>query len=529
MVFAVLAAVFVLQDPSDQLRRDELSLRLHDLAESQKLDAFSKAVLRELRGKRIDGPLFEQCWRPVARRNWDGTLDRLTEAWDKAAAAEAPSPGQALYRAQLEQLAKPKGAKEKLEEAGRRYPGEPLILWALGKSRMEAADYGPAAKALEGVVAPPDANDFHRMLVRCYAETGRPAAAVEHLRAIREEAADTRDLAVLASRCRLHDEAARLYRLAFELDPERTSLRLNLIMALSAAGETAQAAAERRKIFEADGVLKVVNVEEYFFQLAPEGRSTEIVACLRQLLDARSDGVSKMAQLVSLSRTVPGECRGSVMTQWEGSAAQPLDLALLACLKRSWGPRAEALECLEAAEKRFPKDPWILREKIEALDALDRFKEVGETYALLVEVDPGCKTGPRPYTPLSRAVRDLADKDPSAAMALALRSLSEPGGEAGVRGDMRGALKSSWDQAGAAVWEELRKQKLPPAGAETEAKVRRSIERLSADEFEERTQATTELKKLGSAAVPVLLPYLDDKDAEVRSRVREVLRAIFTD
>jgi len=35
-------------------------------------------------------------------------------------------------------------------------------------------------------------------------------------------------------------------------------------------------------------------------------------------------------------------------------------------LKRSWGPRAEALECLEAAEKRFPKDPSILREKIEA-------------------------------------------------------------------------------------------------------------------------------------------------------------------
>ena len=56
-----MAAVFVLQDPSDQLRRDELSLRLHDLAESQKLDAFSKTVLRKLREKRIDNPLFEQC------------------------------------------------------------------------------------------------------------------------------------------------------------------------------------------------------------------------------------------------------------------------------------------------------------------------------------------------------------------------------------------------------------------------------------------------------------------------------------
>src|SRR5476651_1415506 len=186
MVLAVLAAVFVLQDPSDQLRRDELSLRLHDLAESQKLDAFSKAVLRELRGKRIDGPLFEQCWRPVARRSWDGTIDRLTDAWDKAAAVEAPSPGHALYRVRLEQLAKPKAAKEKLEEAARRFPGEPLILWALSKARLDAAEYGPAAKALEDGTAP-DVDDYHRMLVRCYAETERSAVAVEHLRAICEE------------------------------------------------------------------------------------------------------------------------------------------------------------------------------------------------------------------------------------------------------------------------------------------------------------------------------------------------------
>src|SRR6185436_5320712 len=163
MVLAVLAAVLCLQDPSDQLRRDELNLRLHDLAESQKLDAFSKSVLRELRGKRIDGPLLEQCWRPVARRNWEGTIDRLIEAWDKAAAGEFPSPGQALYRVRLEQIAKPAAAKEKLEEAARRFPGEPLLLWALGKARFESADYGAAAKALEAGGAP-DVDDFHRML-----------------------------------------------------------------------------------------------------------------------------------------------------------------------------------------------------------------------------------------------------------------------------------------------------------------------------------------------------------------------------
>jgi hypothetical protein len=114
-------------------------------------------------------------------------------------------------------------------------------------------------------------------------------------------------------------------------------------------------------------------------------------------------------------------------------------------------------------------------------------------------------------------------------MALALRSLSEPGGEAAARGEMRGALKSTWDQAGAAVWEELRKQTFSRPSPEIEARVRRCVDKLGADEFEDRAQATAELKKLGPAAVAVLVPFLDDKDAEVSSRVRDVLRSIFTD
>lgn len=530
---SLVVGLVALQDPADQLRRDELSLRLNDLAESRKLDAFSRAVLRELRGKRIDGTLLEQCWRPVSRRSWDGAVDRFLETWDKEAASEAPAPGQALYRVRLEQLAKPKGVKDSLEAASRLFPGEPLILLAVGKSRLESGEFEAAANSLEGMAAQKgatfDLDEFHRMLVRCYAETDRPLAALEHLRAISEATAEERDLAILASRCRLHAEAARLFALAFSLEPDRTSLRLNLIAALSAAGETTRAAAERLKIFETDGAFRVVNVEEYFFLLPPEGRSAEIVASLRQLVDAKPDGAARMTQLASLSRTVPGECRGSVMSRWETSAREPLDVAMLACLKRNWGPRADAIECLEAGEKRFPKDPWILREKIEALDVLSRFKEVAETYAQLVEVDPGCKTGPRPYAQLSRAVRDLGDKDSPAALGLALRSLAEPGGEGTVREEMRGALRSAWDKAGAAAWEELRKQKPPRPSAEVEAKSRIYIAKLSADEFDERSAATANLKKLGMAAVPVLLESLDDQDAEVRSRVREVLRAIFTD
>jgi len=533
MILAVLAAVVCLQDPSDQLRRDELSLRLRDLADSQKLDGFSRAVLRELGGKRIDGPLLDQCWRPVARRTWEGTLPRLIDAWDKAAAEEAPSPGRALYRVRLERLASPKAAREKLEEAARAFPGEPLILWDLGTSRFKSSEYGPAAGALEALAALKgavfDVDDFHRMLVRCYAETDRAAAAVEHLRAISDASADVRDRAILASRCRLPAEAARLYRLAFGAEPERSSLRIPLIASLSAAGETREAAAERRKIFQVDGAVLPANVEEYFNLLPPRTRTPEIVASLRQLLDDAPDGVSRRERLDGLSRCVPGECRGAVMTQWEADAGAPPDLALLALLKRRWGPPADAIGSLEAADKRFPRDPWILREKIEALDALGRFKEVADTYALLAEADPKGKTGPRPYGPLSRAVRDLGDKDPSAAMALALRSLAEPVAEESARAELRGALREAWDKAGPGVWEELRKQKPPRAPADIEARVRIGIGKLSADEFQVRTRAAAELKKLGVPAVSALLPYLEDPDAEVSSRVRDVLRAILTD
>lgn len=518
------------QDPADQLRRQELSLRLTDLAESGKIDSFARAVLRELRAKRTDGPLLEQCWRTVSRRPWDGKLDGLIEAWDKAAASEAPAPGAALFRVRLEVLAgRARPAKEKLEDAVRRFPADPLLLWAAGKARIDAGEFETAARALEASGAV-DVDEFHRLLVRCYAETGRPEAAIEHLRAIPERSAETRELAQLAARNRLHAEAARLFRLALLEEPERTALGVSIVAQLSAAGELREAAAERRRMWEVDGAVKTAQVEEYFHLLAPEGRSAEIVLSLRQLLDAQADAAARMTQFAALARTVPGECRGSVMSEWEKTETGGFDWALLGRMKRLWGPRADALETLTQAEKLYPKDAWVAREQIECYGALDRFREMGDAYTKLTELDPDCrKTGPRPYEQIARLVENLMILDAAAAFGIAFRTLREPGLEAAGRRKMKDSLGQVWDRAGAGAWDFVRKVRLEPPPKDVADAARASIEKLSADEFAARSAAAEELKKLGGPALPVLLGHLDDGDAEVRTRVRDVVRSIFTD
>jgi len=527
--------LFLAQDPADELRRQELRLRLADLAESGKYDGFSRSVLRELRGRRVDAPSFDRCWRAVTQRSWDGKLETLIEAWDKAAAAEAPAPGAALFRVKLDVLAnRPKPARERLEEALRRFPGEPVLLWTAARLRFDDAEYERAARALEEAAASKEAafdvDEFHRLLVRCYAETGRPAAAVEHLRAIREAAAEPRDLALLAARCRLHGEAARYYRLAMADEPERASLRLGLISQLAAAGESAAAAAERRKIFEADGAVRPVNVEEYFYLLAPEGRAAEIVSSLRQLFETQPDPAARMALFAGLARTVPGECRGSVMTEWEKTETGGFDWAVLGRMKRLWGPRADAVETLSQAEKLYPKDPWIPREQMEAYSALDRIPDLNDAYARLQELDPEARlTGPRPYLLIVRLLENLMARDAPAAFAVAFRSLELPGLDDDGRKTMRKTLNLAWDRVGTVAWDQVRKAKLPAVSRETEEAARAAVEKLSADDFETRSAASAELRRLGSGSLPVLLRHLDDPDAEVRSRVRTVLRALFTD
>ncbi len=521
---SVLLLLVLAQDPAEQLRRQELALRLSELADAEKLDGFARAVQRELRSPKLDAPLFDQCWQPVARRRWDGRIDALLAAWDKS--TDAPTPGRLLYRAKLEALAgRPKAYRERLEEAARKFPGDPILLWHLGRARFEAGDRGPAALTLEEMAAAGggvfEADEFHRLLVICYAATGRPAAAVEHLRAMGREDVNALERARLAAKSGLPEEAARLYRLALEEEPERVSLRMGLIVALTATGDRAQAAAERARFFAVDGKFSTSRLEDYFFLLAPEGRAEEIVRTLRDV---------EGPVLLSCLGTVPIESRTSVMAEWERTARDGRDWAILGRMKGAWANDTARVDALDRGAAKFPRDPWIVREKIEALDRTGQFREVGDAYTRLAELDPeGRVTGPRPFEPLTRALAELSLKDIPAAVPMAFRLLAEPGLDGASARAVRAALKPGWDLSAADFWAELKKAKLSRPAAAEEKALRAQIERLSADDFDVRGEASAELRKGGLLAVPVLLERVDDPDAEIRSRVRDVIRAILTD
>jgi len=199
-------------------------------------------------------------------------------------------------------------------------------------------------------------------------------------------------------------------------------------------------------------------------------------------------------------------------------------------MKSIWTSERARIDVLAKGEALFPKDPWIVREKIDALDRMEQFKEVGDAYALLCALDPEGKiTGSRPFEPLTRALKDLSLKEVPAALRMALRMLGEPGIDKASAAATREALRPGWELSGGLFWEELKKTKLPRPTPVLEQSVRAQIEKLAADAFEERAAAAAELKKGGLASIPVLLERIDDQDAEVRSRVRDAIRAILTD
>lgn len=533
---AALLSLAARQDPADELRRQELVLRLEELAGAGRLEALAKAVLRELRGKRVDAASFDLCWKAAGVRRWDGKLEEFVAAWDKAAAIEAPAPGPALFRARLESLVKPKAYRERIEAAATRFPGEPALLWHLARARRDAGDLPGAATALETLGPlqgyPYDVDDFHRMLAQAYAEAGHRAAAVEHLRAIREDRSDAADLAALALQWNLPEEAVRGYRLAILEDPERGSLRPALLRSLQAAGEEAEAAAERRRLFLADGVIQAARVEDYFHALPPEGRIDEIVRTLRELLDAQERPLNPLKPFEVLAITVPADHRTAAAAAWEKSVREARHWMILAHLKRVWTGKPESMmDVLEKAQKRYPDDPGLLREKIEPLRRLKRFPELAAAYQRLVELDPdGTKAGPRPIAAVQEALAGLVEqKDVGAALRLGVLALSEPAADDATRTAVRVALKPACETAGGEFWTEVCKLKLPPAGAEVDASIRRHLPKLSDDEFAVRTDAARELQKLGLPAIPALLRHIDDDDAEVRSRTRDIIRSILSE
>ncbi len=533
----VLLRLLAAQDPADDLRRQELALRLQEMADKERLEPLSKAMQRELRGRKIDGPLLTLCWKIASGLPKD-RLEEFIKIWDKVASAEPPGPGSALLRARLENLAgRPPAYHEKLEEAAKKHPGQGAILWYAARVRFDAGDHAGAARALEEVAASKDGyvydlDDFHSLLVQCYGLSGRRAAAIEHLRALRDERYDLVDLAQLAARSALPSEAARLYRLAMAQDPERISLRMGLIRALNAAGEDAEAGAERRQMFLVNGRVVAGKVEDYFFLLPPEGRPEEIARTLRELLGREDGPVASVKLFESLVVTVPVEDRGEVSAAWE---KQPLDApgwVVLAHMKRAWGNSFDSMiETLDKGEKAFPNDPWFPHQRMEPLRRLSRFKDIAAAYDRLVRLDPeGKRTGPRPFGAIQEAIRGLAaQKDMAEALRLGVQVLSEPGLDEATIRETRGAMRPAWEISGPGFWDEVRKLRLRPAEGVVATVVQGHIQKLSEDEFEVRNEASRQLLKIGLPAVPALLERIDDKDVEIRSRAREIVRSIFSE
>jgi len=304
---------------------------------------------------------------------------------------------------------------------------------------------------------------------------------------------------------------------------------MGLIRSLQAAGAEEEARVERRSLFTVDGELSVSRVEDYFFLLPAEGRVDEIHRTLVQTLPvAQTPEASKVFDAVAAK--VPGDERSRVSDAWEASAREPRDWLMLARVKRNWVAGFQpALDSIEKGETKFPQDVGLVREKLDLMERLYRPKGVSAAFLRLAELDPEKRTGPRPYPSAQRAIRQLAQVDAAEAIRLGVFILSEPGLEEATLLETRAAMKPACEASGAAFWEEVRKLKLPSAGAKTGEAIRAQVSKLSDDEFEVRSAAARELKKIGLPAIPALLEHIDSSDVEVRSKAREIIRGILSE
>jgi hypothetical protein len=171
----------------------------------------------------------------------------------------------------------------------------------------------------------------------------------------------------------------------------------------------------------------------------------------------------------------------------------------------------------------------LLREKLDLMERLYRPKGVSAAFLRLAELDPEKRTGPRPYASAQRAIRQLAQVDAAEAIRLGVFILSESGLEDATLQETRAAMKPACESAGAAFWDEVRKLKLAAAGGKTGESVRAQLSKLSDEEFEVRSAAARELRKIGLPAIPALLEHIDSPDVEIRSKAREIIRAILSD
>jgi hypothetical protein len=91
------------------------------------------------------------------------------------------------------------------------------------------------------------------------------------------------------------------------------------------------------------------------------------------------------------------------------------------------------------------------------------------------------------------------------------------------RAHVRAPLQEALLRRGPELWKELRAKPHPAPTAEAAAEIRRELDSLRDDRPEVRDAAAQALRIRGPATIPLLLDGIDDRDADYKSRVRNLI------
>lgn len=521
-------------DAGTRTRIDQLHLQL--LSQSDRFADFSAALLRWLRLHQFGAAQVERAtWLVLSNggQNLEGFLDDL-----EAAAQNGPaSPGFFVFRARLQQRAGRSAAVlTGLEQGGRRFPKDALLWRELALARFLARDWAGAAEAYESL--PATAGDpqldwvYHYHLAQCYGRLGRPAAALEHLRAIEKTPRADEMLASLAAELGLTEEAIRLYRSALDVKKDG-SLRLRLAEALRSAGRLPEAEAELRGMIESEEGLNYSAARRLVEILPAEGRDDQLVPILLDKVRKARDLPRALLIFESFAGVIPADGRESLSKAWERlTEKETVDerFALItARIRRHWGRTPlRALDGLATALKTFPESVHLHLEAAQHHAALGRRAEAAAAYENVARLDPkGTVSGVAVAVHLREAFwNHLQAQDGPAALRTGFALLEGRDLEATERDGVRRGLASVAEALADDLWGELRRLRLKPAPAADAEHLSRQIELLSNDDIRLRRAAAVELQRLDWAALPALLPLIESRDPELQASVRQVIVSI---
>jgi tetratricopeptide (TPR) repeat protein len=521
----------VAPDLLTELRRRKSGLdererkRIEELAQGDPR-TLARACHRMMRRKGAGPHEADLCLYAAAR---SGPRLDLIAAWEAVTELEPPTAGGAIFIARLhEQAGQLLDARRELEAGLRRFPEAVGLTLTLARIRMKLEDFRGAAELYEASIArDPQVGksfDVQYSLVLCLAYAGRKADAAGRLRSMEGKGAYG-PLGALASRARLPDEAARLYRRALEEEGE--TWRFPLARALRDAGRDLEAEKEFQAVLASPSGRAQAAAGEllglYSKRKAFDESARLLAECLKEDKEA-----SRRQRLASLAVEVPEADRAKVLEAWDRAAGDDVPRGVAGVtLARTWGGTAEqALARLKNLERRAPDSLWVWLEYDRLLASVPDPALRGRVCERLADLDPkGEAGGVAAAGRRAAAIRHYAEArllDDLLRVGLSL--LADPArseAQAKAAREAMGLVVASLDEEG---WQRLKKLPFPAAPAAAKA----LVEQLSDDEFEKRRQARRALHALGVPALAALVPLVDTADPDLRTHARGAIEDILT-